>query len=156
MTVERRASLLAAFLAFVVGATPDTLAQDRGRVVVPVPRSTIYPGDGITAAMLTEVPVSKGHSGIHSATETLVGRIARRTLIAGEPIALDAVRLPFAVQQGQGVLLVLEAEGLRITVAGEAMQSGAVGETVAVRNADTGAVVRARVRDARTAVLEAP
>lgn len=156
MTVARRVSLLAAALVLLAGPMPGAHGEGRGRITVPVPRLTVYPGDGIAAAMLSEALVPKGHAGIHVSAETLVGRIARRTLIAGEPVALDAVRLPFAVQQGQSVLLVLEAEGLRITVAGEAMQSAAVGETVAVRNADTGAVVRGRVRDARTAVVEAP
>lgn len=149
-----RPSLLLAALVLAPGAAAG---QERGRATVPVPRLTIYPGDVISDAMLVDGLFRTGPAAagaVHTSPGTLVGRIARRTLIAGQPIPLEAVRVPFAVQQGQTVVLLLEAEGLSIAAQGEAMQSGASGELISFRNIDTGALIRGRVRDERTAIVE--
>jgi flagella basal body P-ring formation protein FlgA len=115
---------------------------------VPVPRTTIYPGDTIVEGALMDRDfrvVSRPPLPFHAERETIIGKIARRTLIAGQLIALDAIRAPFAVTQGQAVQMVYERDGLSITGQGVAMQSAAIDEIVSVRNPDTGIIIKGRV-----------
>lgn len=132
-------------------------AQEQASTTIPVPRQTIYPGDVISDGVLLQQTLRSAKwspGSVHTSRATLVGRVARRTLIPGYPVPIEAVRLPYAVQQGQIVVLDLALEGLHISAQGEAMQAGGVGEVVNIRNLDSGTIVRARVRDERTATVE--
>jgi flagella basal body P-ring formation protein FlgA len=124
---------------------------------VPVPSQTIYPGDTITEGTLMDRDfriVSRPPLPFHDDRETLIGKIARRTLLAGQLIPNDAVRAPFVVTQGQAVWMVYEREGLSITGQGISLQSAAVDEIISVRNPDTGIVVRGRVMADRTVAVD--
>ena len=158
MKTKAAASAVCAMLLIAFALVGSAAGGESRRRTVPVPRVTIYPGDIVQASLLTEVALRNETDlpqGVHLSIETVAGQIARRTLIAGQMIPNDAVRIPYAVQQGQSLTLLYEADGLRITLAGEAMQSAGIGELVSVRNVDTGVIVKGRVRDERTALVEA-
>jgi flagellar basal body P-ring formation protein FlgA len=110
---------------------------------VPVPRITVYAGDTITEAMLVDraAPGTIKPGAFFDGREAVLGKVALRTLFPGQPIPVNALRTPYAVTQGSPVLLVYEARGLSITARGTALQSGAVGQTVSVRNTSSGVTV---------------
>lgn len=118
-------------------------------VRVPVPVATIYPGDQLAAGMLTErefLQLAQARSVVRDPA-VLIGKTARRTLLAGQPILLDAIREPSAIKQGISVLMRYEADGLMITGHGVPLRSAVVGEMVELRNPDTGAIIRGLVTE---------
>ena len=123
-------------------------AQDVGRPDVrrlPVPSVTIYPGDLIAGDLLVErnfYTTSSSRAAVLTRAGDLVGKVSRRTLLAGEPVPVNAVREPYAVVQGQSVVVVLDSPGLTITGRATTLQSGAVGEIVGLRNVDGGGALK--------------
>jgi flagella basal body P-ring formation protein FlgA len=117
-------------------------------ILVTVPSVTIYPGDTISEGALVDrqVRITGGRLEGYKLNRTdLTGRIARRTLIAGHLVPADAIREPFAVNQGQVVRLVFVSGPLTITGLGTLLQAGSVGSIVKVRNDESGIEVTGRV-----------
>jgi flagellar basal body P-ring formation protein FlgA len=134
-------SAAAAFIVF-AGMTASSALADGGEV--PVPRITLYPGDVIVNEMLVDRKIAPGSpkaGAVFETREAVLGKVARRTLFAGQPIPVNGIRDPYAVTQGSPVLIVFETDSLVITARGTALQSGKVGDPVSVRNVSSGAVV---------------
>jgi flagella basal body P-ring formation protein FlgA len=81
-----------------------------------------------------------------SSRAQLVGKVARRTLLPGHLIPLRAVDNPRAIRNGAAVELVYIDGGLTIVTTGAALQDGAVGDLVKIRNEDSGVTVSGRVQ----------
>ena len=71
----------------------------------------------------------------------LLGKVARRTLLPGQTIPTAAVGEPKVVAIGSRVRLVYQENGLLISTYGSALQAGAVGDAVSVRNLESGITV---------------
>src|SRR6516165_1909020 len=116
---------------------------------MPVPALTIYPGDTIKDASIVErdfpTNFSSNSSQAHSAFITergaIIGKIARRTLLPGAPIPSNAVAEPKVVLNGAKVKLIFKEGGLMIMTYGAALQAGAAGDVVSVRNLDSGLTI---------------
>ncbi|GLR85191.1 flagella basal body P-ring formation protein FlgA [Bradyrhizobium iriomotense] len=116
---------------------------------LPVPAVTIRPGEVIKDEMVTERAFAPNLLGVALFIETrptLVGRMARRTLLPGQPIPTNAVEDPWAVARGAIVKVIVEDSGLSIVTYGSALQSGAAGALIPVRNTDTGVIIRGIVQ----------
>ncbi len=133
-------------LLLLFGARGASLAEER---LLPTPRVTIYPGDHIYDNLLEErgfsFEIAPSGAGIES-REAIVGKVARRTLLPGKPIPAIAIDNPKIVAIGAQVRIVFAESGLEITAYGMAMQAGAVGDLIRVRNQDSGLTVSGRVR----------
>ncbi len=120
-------------------------AQDAGDgATAPVPRVVIYPGDVIRDDMLMDVPAGDIQGATDSMIRTrssVVGKMARRTLLPGRAILPIAINNPRAVVNGAEVRLVYVDGGLTIVASASALQDGAVGDTIKVRNVDSGLTV---------------
>ncbi len=118
--------------------------------LLPVPGVTIYPGDVITEQALVDRDFSDDSvmSKMASvrARDELVGKVARRTLLAGQPILPNAVGEPTVVANGAKVRLLFEEETLRIFALGTALQSGSAGDIISVRNSTSGLTVSGTVQ----------
>jgi flagella basal body P-ring formation protein FlgA len=109
---------------------------------IAVPAQVIYPGDRIADAMLIDAPEPSGDlGGILAERGQIVGKVARRTLLPGKAIFAVAVEEPRAVSMGGLVRLVYQNDGLSIVTTAQALQNGYVGQTVQVRNIESGAIV---------------
>jgi flagella basal body P-ring formation protein FlgA len=128
-------------LAFGAPATADD-------VLAPSPKAVIYPGDIINENMLTEAPIAASpYSGpLAMKADDIVGMAAMRTLLPGQSIAMSSVAPPRVLRAGAPVKMVYVDGGLTITAIGSALQDGAVGQAVKVRNDDSGVTVSGRVR----------
>jgi flagella basal body P-ring formation protein FlgA len=62
-----------------------------------------------------------------------VGKQLAMSLGAGQPLRRDMLRLPTVVAQGQGVKLVSQGPGFRVSTDGRALGNAAEGQTVQVR-----------------------
>lgn len=112
---------------------------------LPVPKAAIYAGDVIGAEML----VGKSYRvdgrtklTVFDNPDEVAGKIARRTLLPGQLIPVNAVKSQDAVKQGRPVTLVFEADGLMITAVGVALQSGGPGDYISVQNSDSGSTIK--------------
>jgi flagellar basal body P-ring formation protein FlgA len=148
MTRRRLVSWVACLMGAAVVCCLGVLPGWAAGVQVPVPRVTIYPGQLIEQGMLVERDF-RSSTAVGAATAStkslLVGKVARKTLLPGQPVAINAVREPYVVTQGEAALLVFESGALRITGTGVALQSGGTGQVVSVRNADSGRIVKGTV-----------
>jgi len=130
----------------VPGEAVPALAEGRA---VPVPRVTLYPGDRIDESMLEDLtlPLDVGpEQHIVELRRDLVGKIARRTLLPGQPIAVFAIDNPRIVAAGAQVKLVFAEQGMYMSAVGLALQPGSIGEIIRVRNSDSGLMVSGRVQ----------
>ena len=79
-----------------------------------------------------------------------VGQASRRSLRAGEVLRQSQLAAPMLVKRGEPVVMIARVDAIEVSTAGEALDSGAQGAIVRVRNVANGRVVRMRVTDAGT------
>lgn len=134
-------------LAVVLLAPMQMTAAAPVGIELPVPKITIYPGDVIRPELLSmkrfrrrqeELPLIRNK-------QAAIGKVARRTLIAGKPIPTNHLREPQLIQQGKKVRIVFTQGPLTISGVAVALQSGAVGDTLSVRNIDSGTVIKGTI-----------
>jgi len=77
----------------------------------------------------------------------VTGLSSRRSLRAGEVLRQGQLASPVLVKRGAAVNIVAQKEQVRVSMDGVAMDPGAQGEVIRVRNASSGTVIRARVID---------
>jgi flagella basal body P-ring formation protein FlgA len=133
----RTALLLAALT--LAGATP---VAAEGMVVVP--KRVIYPGEAITSEMISEVELRRSRASVPDvafASRDVSGKVARRTLLPGRLIPLGYLREAYMVEAGKPVIVTLVSSGLELTLTAMPLQPGAVGDTIRVRNVDSGATL---------------
>ncbi|HPG89839.1 MAG TPA: flagellar basal body P-ring formation chaperone FlgA [Hyphomicrobium sp.] len=145
-----------AVLAVLASADATAFATDGAAGSIYVPSITIYPGDEITDDVLVERKVVSAAqaASFGSQKENIVGKIARRTLIPGQPIPVSALRGKEAVMQGRSYDIVYKSGALTISGSAVPMKSAAVGETVSVRNPETGIIVQAVVQAGGTLLVK--
>lgn len=145
--LTRRLALGAALV--LAGAGLAQAAGSNAGVKLPVPRAVIQPGSTLTDLDLIERSFSLRTArqfAVAPHRSQVVGMVARRTLLPGQPIPLSAVEPLQLVRRGEMGRLVFREEGLFILMQVEVLESGGIGETVRVRNVDSGVVVSGKVR----------
>ncbi len=133
-------------VAFISGGIHFAAAEER---VLPVPAVTIYVGDTISESMLKDRSFPENYrfrTAVIESPRVLAGKMARRTLLPGEPIPLSAVDDPKLVTRGVQAAILFEEGGLSITGIGIPLQSGTAGETIQVKNVDSGRIITGRVQ----------
>ena len=146
MWLRRR--ILAAFAIMFVAGTPQPEAAAAG-LVIPVPTTTIYPGQIIDDGMVTDrnvQPSQVGRMMIVPDRSELVGKVARRTLLPGRPVPLIAVAIPDLVPRGAPVEIVFQEGGLTILAQAMTLEAGSAGDVIKVRNLDSGLIIKAIVQ----------
>jgi len=117
--------------------------------ILPVPSITIYPGDTINESMLKDRAFPENYryrTAVVESPRVLTGKTARRTLLPGEPIPMNAVDDPKLVMRGVQAQIMFEEGGLSIMGIGIPLQSGTLGETIQVKNVDSGRIITGRVQ----------
>jgi len=105
----------------------------------------IYPGDLIKEEMIIDrafAPNMPGAAAFVSERPMAVGRIARRTLLPGQLIPINALEEQKIVTRGNVVKVVVEDGDLSIITYGSSLQSGSAGALIQLRNLDTGVIIR--------------
>ncbi|KQO51619.1 flagellar biosynthesis protein FlgA [Methylobacterium sp. Leaf85] len=113
-------------------------------LMLPVPTVTIYPGDTIKENLLrlqAYPETFRARTAVIDAPMAVAGRTARRMLLPGEPIPVNAVDDPRLVSRGTPTQIVFEENGLFITAVGAPLQNGGLGDVIRVRNTDTNRIV---------------
>ncbi|MFO1047690.1 MAG: flagellar basal body P-ring formation chaperone FlgA [Geminicoccaceae bacterium] len=136
---------------------PTSGVIDRA-VDVLVPARAIARGQGITDGDLTTVrlPASSLPADALTRASEIVGRQAARNLAPQRAVRAGDVAEPWLVRRGDEAAAVFRRGSLEIVSAGEALDNGRQGETVRVRNLDSGEVRRAVVVAPRRVEVATP
>jgi flagella basal body P-ring formation protein FlgA len=94
---------------------------------------------------MTRVHVSAIHTEVARDPAAVIGMQLKRQLQAGVPIPVAELMEPTQVTRGDPVRLQLQVGGLAVTGQGLALESGASGERIRVRNISSQAVLEAEV-----------
>lgn len=116
--------------------------------IYPVPTTTIYAGDVISASMMKDRSYPVGARFRVQMVEnprSVVGKVARRTLTPGEPIPLSALEDHRLVSRGVPTQIIFEEGGLSIVGIGTPMDNGIAGQMIQVKNMDSGRIIVGRV-----------
>jgi flagella basal body P-ring formation protein FlgA len=137
-----------ALLCFGLSCSTGELQADEAKVL-PVPRVMIYPGDIIKDEWVIERDVAPAagasRAAIALSRADIVGKRAKRSLLPGGPVPLNALATPALVTKGAKVRIIFQQGGLSITAHGTALQAGALGEFISVRNLDSGLTISGQV-----------
>lgn len=118
-------------------------------LTLPVPNVTLYPGDALNSAVLTDKPALRSviESGTYAPrAEAVAGKVARRVLPAGMPIPMSAVTDAVMVTKGVTARVVLKEGGLLISGYATPLESGAAGAIVRLKNLDSGQIIVGEVQ----------
>jgi flagella basal body P-ring formation protein FlgA len=141
--MRRLATAMSAFAALLMAMTTAGHAVDANYPTVVVPNRIIYPGQEIPAQALDVVPLRRqlpNPAAFVMRPEEAIGKVARSTLLPGRMMYVSAMREPYMVETGTTARVLFVNGSLSIAMIGVALQSGAVGDIVRVRNIDSGIV----------------
>jgi flagella basal body P-ring formation protein FlgA len=130
----------------IVASTHWVAAEER---VLPVPSVTIYPGDTINETMLKDQAFPENYrfrTAVVESPRVLIGKTTRRTLLPGQAIPVNAVDEPKLVSRGVPATVVFEEGGLSISGMGTPLQNGTLGESIQIKNMDSGRIIVGRVQ----------
>ena len=145
--------VIAVLVQAVTGSAP-VAAQEAHRL--PVPAFTIYPGQIVQDDMLVDAQISGLlPAGVIDTRAQLLGRVARRTLLSGQPVTKVAVGDARLIVNGARVPVIYQEGALTILTYATALQSGSAGETVSLRNLDSGRTISGVVQADGTVLVGA-
>ena len=116
-------------------------------ITLPVPVMRLAAGAIVTPdeVRMARVHVNDVHAEVVRDPGSVIGMQVRLQVPAGMPIPLGDVMRPTEISRGDPVQLQLQAGELSVTGQGVALESGAAGERIRVRNISSQAVLEAEV-----------
>lgn len=116
-------------------------------VEVPVLRREVRNNAVITEddVEIREFPIAQTRSDTVTTVSDLLGKSPLRYISAERPIRMSEIARPSVVKRNSLVQILFESGPLHITTTGEALQDGATGDVINVRNTASKRVVRATV-----------
>jgi flagellar basal body P-ring formation protein FlgA len=124
----------------VSGEVADVIA-----VPVAVVRLTAGAIAGPDDVRMARVRVTSVRADVARDPSTVIGMQLKRQIPAGTPIPIADLMQPTQINRGDPVGLRLQVDGLALTAQGVALESGAIGERIRVRNVSSRAVLDAEV-----------
>jgi flagellar basal body P-ring formation protein FlgA len=103
---------------------------------VVVPLRAIAKGDAIASSDLTTEKRPRDNVGSDTASDLTmaIGKVAKRTISAGQPLRLSDVFRQEVVSKGDLVTISFEARGLVLSMRGKANEAGTAGDVITVMN----------------------
>ncbi|MET0981041.1 MAG: flagellar basal body P-ring formation chaperone FlgA [Telluria sp.] len=101
--------------------------------------------------LITDAHLTVGQRDITSIADPVVapidavGQTSRRSLRAGDVLRNSSLTAPVLVKRGDAVVMIARIEGIEVSTAGEALDAGAKGATIRVKNSASGQTLRMRV-----------
>ncbi len=96
---------------------------------------------------LEKRPADSLHGGTLSTVDAAVGKQLRRNLRAGTTLRLSMLDDPQAIARGQSTLLLSVINNIEVVMSGTALTGGAAGDTIKVRNTQSGRLLEGVVLD---------
>ncbi len=123
--------------------------------IIPVLNSSIVKGDVIDESMLElkKIEISKINSNTIIARESVIGGIAKRKLEPGKVIHKQDIQKEYAISKGQHVTIMYKKTGFSIEAHGIALENAAIGDTIKIKNLDSGKMLFGKVSDSETVIM---
>ena len=131
------------FLCIMTMLSAVPISADAQELAV-VAKSVIYPGQTIASGSVSIVDATNCPNcdpGYLQGVGDVEGMVAVRTLIPGKLIFANDIREPSAVMPGKDVAVIFRSGALQISMRAEPLAEAAIGQSVTVRNRETGATV---------------
>ena len=116
-------------------------------VAVAVPTRRLLPGTVLAAGdlVIARVRANTLSVAVVLAPSQAYGQELRHLAMPGQPVPVTDLRPPMAVAKGDRVMMALALPGLDLGALGVALEAGAVGQAIAVRNPVSGAILTADI-----------
>lgn len=111
----------------------------------PLPRGARLADSDLEPVRMNIATLPQGYV---TSADTVVGKVLRQALAAGQPIRPGQLEDPHLVIRGQQVTLRATREGFAVSMAGTALANGRRGDRIQVRNATSGRIVEGEVMSA--------
>ena len=98
-------------------------------------------------------PTIRGQSAFATSIEPYLGLLLKRGVPAGEPLFIDSVSRPFAIQRGQVIKVFSRFAALDVSIRGTAQTSGSVGQAIEIELNSTKKRVTAKIVDSSSAEM---
>ena len=150
---------LAVAVVLIISGGLVTFPVNAGVVSLPVPIVTLYPGDALTEDVVAERRFKSRKSRripVALTVDEVIGKVAKRTLLKGKPIALHALRQRHVVKKGQTVRVVYLVGGISITALAMSLRSGGTGDLIQARNVDSGKIITGMIAQDGSLILRVP
>lgn len=129
----------------------DFIVRARISALVAVAAAPVAPGKALGESDVTlerrDVTSLPDPIGI---VDDAIGQTSRRSLRAGDVLRSSQLAAPIVVKRGDPVTMTARQDGIEVSMGGEALDAGARGAVVRVKNSASGQVVRMRVLGAGT------
>lgn len=125
---------------------------------VPVLKRRVMPGEVISQDDIDWDRQPASHLRRNTVTDPkdMVGKSPRHMLSQGRPIRLDEIASPSIMSKGAKVTMTFRSHNIEINTYGEAMEAGAKGDVIRVRNLASKAVVEGTVESSDAVRVSAP
>lgn len=146
--MQRSSAIVFTAFSVLMGTAVAVMAEGTTVRFLPVPADTIMPGELITVDRLTERQfrtTPRSVAGIAKRPVEVVGREARRRLLAGSPIQLAGLSAPLAVKRGAMAPAIYREDDFSISTQVVALSDGVEGDVIDARAVETGAVIKVEV-----------
>lgn len=124
-------------------------------IALPVARHRLHRGDEIVADDLDEIayPISRLRKDTIVSAKQIIGKTPLRIVSKGRPIRLSELKTPNVLSKGARVQMRFLTPFMIISTTGEAMEDGAEGDSIKVRNFESGTIVEARIHSESEVVV---
>lgn len=124
-------------------------AEIETRVQVPVARHALPKDHPLSGEDLSweEFPRSRLPADVVLEATSVAGKLTRQPIQAGRPLRQGMLRTPLAVRKDELVQILYETQGIAVLSAGIALQNGALGEKIKVKNSKSQSVVEGHISD---------
>ena len=111
--------------------------------------TVIERGTTIEPGMLKrqEMEITRSNRGFYHRIDQVAGMSAKRRIRSNQPLNPGLIDLAHLVRRGEKVRIVANRDGISASMPGEALQNGASGELIQVKNLSSGKTVDAKVLD---------
>jgi len=132
------------------GWTLAVLTEVKVYVSAVVAKQVINRGETFHAGQLAlqEIEVTKLNSGFYSSLDKVIGQGAKRRIRAEQLLSPNLVAAALVIERGQQVTISANHDGINASTQGEALENGAVGDVIRIRNLSSKKTVEAKVLEA--------
>lgn len=112
-----------------------------------VANRTLTKGDRITGndVYQAEIDIHKLKHGYFSDIDDLIGQVCKQNIAINHPFTPNNIELPKVIRKGEKVSIVTTNNNLMISMDGIAVNDGALGETIKVKNQTSKKIIEAQV-----------
>ncbi len=123
--------------------------------MVPVLRQRVHRGDTIEQSDIDyqPQPVARLRKDTVLNPKEMIGLTPARIISAGRPVRNSELQQPAVLEKGANVTMQFDSPFMTIRTVGEAMEAGALGELIRVKNHDSGVTVQARITSPDTVTV---